>query len=481
MAAAAAASEHGSSSGYPPEKTGWHGEEEEPSWTPQPLRLSAAAADLSPASPSLHQPEALDVSRLVTMPPPYPRHHPAVNNSHPELAAIRSSVRALADLTEVDDAKERFAMASSRRRDEFARAESERRQSLRANLQREIGAGNLGYADAAAIEAHSQDERGRAKELDKAEYELFQNPVVLPLNELLTGRIARAGDLFDDLARHLFDDDRRTDADIPQEGDDRPELLEKLTLLKRIFETREVLHRAVYDMLSTRNGRYREVVVAPYRLAGKRDKTESAEAFFAEDAARREHVYAGEALERARAFRTVVEEAVERGVALQLSVFWDIAPPLRQLLDSIPADLERFGVRIPPAELAENPSYGQHPLQYLYSLLQHAEKSTYQFIESHANLLCLLHEVRGAVVRAEVMRQGRGPVADRRPQGQGTRGARPVEQRAGRRHQERQEAGRRLAAADGRVGRDTRRGGLGVYLTILHPFDALLGGRVFEA
>jgi hypothetical protein len=42
------------------------------------------------------------------------------------------------------------------------------------------------------------------------------------------------------------------------------------------------------------------------------------------------------------------------------------------------------------------------PLQYLYSLLEHAGKSARQFIESQVNLLCLLHEVRGARAKAAV-------------------------------------------------------------------------------
>ncbi len=397
---AAGGSDYRSSSEYPPEKTGWH-DQGEPSSTPQPLH-SLATPVSSSTSPSAHKSESLDVSRLVTMPPPYPRHHPAVNNSHPELATIRSSVRALGDLSEIDNAKERFAIASSKRREEFSQAASQRRQSLRANLQREINAGNLGYADAAAIESDSQDqERDKKKELEKAEYELFQNEVILPLNDLLTGRIARARDFFDELSRHLFDSGR-IDADMPQEeGDDRPELLEKLTLLKWIFEMRETLHRAIYDILSDRNARYCEVVMTPYRLSGNTEKLKSAEAFFAEDAAKREYAYSNEVLDRAREFRSVMEKSVERGVALQLSAFWDIAPPLRQLLDNIPDDLEGFSIQIPAPEYEENPAYREHPLQYLFSLLQHTEKSTYQFIESHTNLLCLLHEVKGAVVNAK--------------------------------------------------------------------------------
>lgn len=344
----------------------------------------------------------MDVSRLVTMPPPYPRHHPAVNNNHPELTETRTAVRALSEISLVATTKEKFVVDSENRREQFKKAQSERRVALRQNLSQEVGAGNISYADAAVLESDAQNtEMGKSKDMEKMEYEEFQNQVVLPLNELLTGRISRATALFDELAAHLFDNEQN-DADMPQEeGDDRPELLEKLTLLKWIFEARESLHRAIFELLSDRNTRYSEVVVTPYRLANNTEKLQSAAAFFAEDAAKRTYAFAHEVCNRARDFRTVVEEAVERGVALQLSAFWDIAPPLCELLDSIPNDLEGFNIRIPAVEYEENPSYRQHPMQYLFSLLLHAEKSTYQFIESHTNLLCLLHEVKEAVVHAK--------------------------------------------------------------------------------
>ncbi|KAG6010917.1 hypothetical protein E4U21_002587 [Claviceps maximensis] len=401
---AAGTSEYGSSSVYPLEKTGWHDQgTSSVGGTPQQSRLSDDTRSGSSSPPSIQsKPEGLDVSRLVTLPPPYPRHHPAVNNNHPQLAAIRTSVRSLSDLSDLNKAKEKFAMESSKRREDFDQAACERRQALVTNLQKEISSGNIGYADAAIIESDSQDqERGKKKELEKEEYEKFQNEAVLPLNDLLTGRITAATDLFDDLARRLFDNGQM-DADMPQEeGDDRPELLEKLTLLKWIFETRESLHRAIYDILSERNARYCEVVMTPYRLSGNHDKLKSAEAFFAEDATKRQYAFANEVLDRARDFRSILEEAVERGVALQLSAFWDIAPPLRRLLDSIPSQLKGFSIQIPASEFDENPSYHDHPLQYLYSILTHTEKSTYQFIESHTNLLCLLHEVKEAVVNAK--------------------------------------------------------------------------------
>ena len=189
----------------------------------------------------------------------------------------------------------------------------------------------------------------------------------MPLNDLLTSRITRATELYDDLARRLFDNGQN-DVDMPQEeGDDRPELLEKLTLLKWIFEARESLHRAIYDLLSERNTRYSEVIITPYRLTGNSEKLKSAEAFFAEDAMKREYAFANEVLNRTRDFRGAVDEAVQRGVALQLSAFWDIAPPLSRLLESIPLDLRGFNIKIPMSEFDENPTYRDHPMQYLLS------------------------------------------------------------------------------------------------------------------
>jgi hypothetical protein len=386
---------------YPPEKQGWHEERQEHTSTPQPglhFRNSIMSGISSPNTPDAQH--YLDVSRLVTLPPPYPRHHPAVNNNHPDLTAIRSAVRAISDLREVDATKQRFLHDSTAARARAAEETRERSQALRINLQQEITSGNMSYAEAAAIEADSAEtEKSQAKELEKAEFERFQTAVVAPLNELITARIAKSSQLFDELRARLFVD---PSPNMPQEeGDEQPELLEKLTLLKWIFEAREGLHRAIFDLLSDRNDRYRDMVLTPYRLSGNTEKLRDAQAFFDEDARKRAREAAEQSHERVRAFRDAVEENVVRGVEVQLSAFWDIAPPLRRVLDDVPLDLCGFMIQIPAAEYAENASYREHPLQYLFSLLLHTEKSTYQFIESQTNLLCLLHEVREAVLGAK--------------------------------------------------------------------------------
>lgn len=375
--------------------------DQDPVLTPQALRhsmLSMATA----SQPNTPNPPCLDISRLVTLPPPYPRHHPAVNNNHPDLADTRAAVRKLSDLTEVAVAKELFQKDSEKRRQELKKQNVERRQALRLNLQQEINSGRLSYADAAVIDGDAtKAENDRAKDLEKIDFEQFQKLVVGSTNDLLTNRILQATQLLDELASGLFSDSGNA-ADMPQEeGDDKPELLEKLTLLKWIFEAREALHKAIFDLLSDRNDRYKAVITTPYRLSGNEEKLQQAEAFFQEDIARRSYVFSTEVLQRIETFEKVISDNVSRGVEVQLSAFWDIAPNISRLLDRIPNNLFGFRVQIPSDEIDENPAYRDHPLQYLFSLLLHTEKSTYQFIESQTNLLCLLHEVREAVMNAK--------------------------------------------------------------------------------
>jgi hypothetical protein len=262
----------------------------------------------------------------------------------------------------------------------------------------------MSYADAAQLEQESKtSEAETSKAQSKASFEEFQKAVVAPVNDLLMQRVHQATKLFSELQSQLFNDAQEQNPNRPQEeGDEQPELLEKLTLLKWIFEARESLHKEVYELLSDRNDRYRNMVIAPYKLAGNEAKVANAEKFFASDGKKRKLEYETEALTRTVEFMDVVESNVVRGVEVQLGAFWDIAPSLRQIIEKVPKRLTReFGVVIPREEYEENPEYAEHPLQYLYHLLEHSEKSTYQFIESQINLLCLLHEVKSAVAVAK--------------------------------------------------------------------------------
>lgn len=410
---------------YPPEKVGWH---EEGRASPQPLGktpTSAAFRSYSPLPPATPNPKHLDVSRLVTLPPPYPRHHPAVNNNHPDLTDIRVTVRTLSEFSEVEATKERFLATSKQMQESAATAATKRRHSLRGKIQREIEAGTMSYADAAKIEAESAaTEAETSKASSKASFELFQTSVVAPLNDLLMKRVHQTTTLFSSLTSQLSTDAEKSSPNIPQEeGDEQPELLEKLTLLKWIFEAREGLHREVYSLLSERNERYAEMVKMPYKLAGNEAKLKNAEKFFATDAHKRRLEYETEALTRTVDFLSIIEPHVVRGVEVQLNAFWDIAPSLRALLEKIPNPLPSpekrgFGIVIPRDEYDENPEYATWPLRYLYHLLEHGEKASYQFIESQVSLLCLLHEGRCAVAAARGrVEEAEGSERSERPEG----------------------------------------------------------------
>ncbi|KAI9768883.1 MAG: hypothetical protein M1839_003860 [Geoglossum umbratile] len=376
---------------------------------PRPLApVSSTPSQHRPSSASSDQ-NKLDISRLITLPPPHPRHHPAVNNNHPDLTAIRTIARSLGDFTEIQAARDAYAVKSEQLQEE-AQKESRRRNSLlRGDIQRKIGAGSMSYSEAARLEAEFETEEGeRKKQRAQTEFDRFQSEVVKVLNAILLQRITTATASFDQLRSKLFVDAQEGSPNMTQEeGDEQPELLEKLTLLKWLFEVREALHREVYELLSERNEKYKVMVLTPYRLSGKEDKIREAEAFFQKDSQDRKVAFEKETLKRVEDFMDVIEQNVVRGVEVQLSAFWDIAPPLLDLIKKIPQDLHvamggfgGFSIQIPQSEYDENPIYHSHPLQYLYSLLCHAEKSTYQFIESQTNLLCLLHEGKSAVATA---------------------------------------------------------------------------------
>ncbi|KAL2001003.1 hypothetical protein VTN02DRAFT_2348 [Thermoascus thermophilus] len=378
---------------YPPEKVGWHEQPSEP-----PPSNNASQGGFNPYSKA----HKLDISRLVTLPPPFPRHHPAVNNSHPDLVSYRTTVRSISDLSEVKGTRQRHRIQLENMQQEHQRKIQEGRRQFRSNIQSQIQQGSITFAEAAEAEAALALEEKRLEEyLVQAEFDSYQEVVLQPLHAILTDRINRATACIDELSSKLFDAAQYETPDQAQEeGDEKPELLEKLTQLKWLFEAREQLHLEIYDLLSERDEKYRAVVSLPYRQSNNEEKIRETDAFFTRDALDRRVQYEAGTLARLESFMDVIEEHVVRGVEIHLSVFWDIAPSLLDLLQKIPEDLRGFEIQIPANEYEENPSYHRHPLQYLYSLLSHAEKSTYQYIESQTNLLCLLHEVKSAVTAA---------------------------------------------------------------------------------
>ncbi|PWY87602.1 hypothetical protein BO70DRAFT_287129 [Aspergillus heteromorphus CBS 117.55] len=378
---------------YPSEKVGWH---EDPT-LPDYSRTVGLGYSRRP-----EQKPKMDVSRLVTLPPPYPRHYPAVNNSHPDLVSYRTLVRSITDLSEVKATRQRHQTDMASLFQKHEQRVKEGRRQFKANIQSQIQQGSITFAEAAEAEAALVvEEHSLERELTKRELDAYQESVLKPMRAILTDRIDRASVCIDELRGRLFDDARSGTPDQTQEeGDEKPELLEKLTQLKWLFEAREQLHRELFDLVSGRDEKYRAVVLLPYKQAANNDKVRETDDFFVKDALDRRVNYEASALTRLESFLDVTEENVARGVEIQLSAFWDIAPPLSTLVQQVPENLRGFQVQIPSNEYDENPSYQDHPLQYLYTLVSHAEKSSYQYIESQINLFCLLHEVKSAVMKA---------------------------------------------------------------------------------
>lgn len=380
---------------YPPEKVGLH---EDPSHA-QPAQSHGYYQPSTPAKPD---PRKLDVSRLVTLPPPYPRHHPAVNNNHPDLTSIRSGLRTISDLEEVKNTKSTFATKIETRKEQESKSLSERRAELRYNIQDNVRAGVMSFADAAKAEADFDGrEHQRAQDVVQWIFDTFQAEVANPLHAMFCERITKVSASIEHLKGRLCSDAQDTNPNQTQEeGDEKPELLEILTLLKWLFEAREQLHKEMFELEDERNDLYRDIIVLPYVQAKNDQKVKEATSFFRRDAQDRKVTFEKDILKRYEDIMAIIEQNVTRGVEAQLSAFWDIAPGLLAIVQQVPSHLQNFDVLVPPQEYEETPAYHDFPLQYLYSLLAHAGRSAYQFIESQINLLCLLHEVKTGVMTA---------------------------------------------------------------------------------
>ncbi|KAF3006530.1 hypothetical protein E8E13_005528 [Curvularia kusanoi] len=377
---------------YPPEKIGLHdGKGKQPAYDNFP----------TPTPPAI-DPRKLDVSRLVTLPPPYPRHHPAVNNNHPDLASIRSSLRTLTELSDVKTTKASFSAKTETRKESENASLNDRRAQVRYNIQENLRNGQMSFQDAAkADEEFEAREHQRAQEVVQNIFDTFQAEVANTLHAMFCERVTKVTASIEHLKGRLSNEAQELNPNQTQEeGDEKPELLEMLTLLKWLFELREQLHKELFELENERNDLYRDIIVLPYVQAKNDQKVKEATEFFRHDAQDRKVTFEKETLKRYEEFLEVIERNVTRGVETQLSAFWDIAPGLLAIVQKVPHCLDDFGILIPLQEYSENPAYHDFPLQYLYTLLAHAGRSAYQFIESQINLLCLLHEVKTAVMIA---------------------------------------------------------------------------------
>ncbi|KAB2109765.1 hypothetical protein AG0111_0g1802 [Alternaria gaisen] len=380
---------------YPPEKVGLHEENLQPPQQ-QPYGYYSRSATATP------DPHKLDVSRLVTLPPSYPRHHPAVNNSHPDLATIRSSLRTLSELDEVKNTKAKFKTKIDSRKEQENASLSDRRAQLRYNIQDNVRNGVMSFAEAAKAEADFEArEHQRAQDVVQWIFDSFQAEVANPLHAMFCERITKATASMEHLKGRLCNEAQEPNPNQTQEeGDEKPELLEMLTLHKWLFEAREQLHKEMFELEDERNDLYRDIIVLPYVQTKNEQKVKEATTFFQRDGQDRKVTFEKETLKRYEDLMNVIEQNVTRGVEAQLSAFWDIAPGLLEIVQQVPRNLHGFEVLVPPQEYVETPAYHEYPLQYLYTLLAHAGRSAYQFIESQINLLCLLHEVKTGVMTA---------------------------------------------------------------------------------
>lgn len=370
---------------------------------------SRPAASRTRSIPARHVKTSLDIAPLLTLLPPYPRQYPAVNNAHPQLAVFRNLVRTLNDLTTVNAVKRDFNAASTARKEAFA-IEALKRRNQHSEYIQQLYTTRNGNGNGPSkrfsfdqLESLNSDFQAREDNLSeealKSEFDLFQSQVVDVAHSDLQERIVAASAAYSDLVKEI-----KSSADAPrggqEEGDEVPEILEKLTCLKWLFDVREQLHREISDLLAERNRRYKEVVITPFFVSREADKIREAEEFFARDENARRLAADKESHARYGGFLDIVESNVIKGVEKQISAFWEVAPLIMECFEKIPVDLTNVHPIVPPEEFHENPAYLREPLRYLLAKIVQAEKSVYQFVEGQTNLLCLLHEIKTLNVAA---------------------------------------------------------------------------------
>ncbi|THZ30857.1 hypothetical protein D6C91_01008 [Aureobasidium pullulans] len=388
---------------YPSEKIGWH--EEENVFTPS---NPPSAALLSPRNKApVGRPagsSALDVTRLVTLPPPYPRHYPAVNNSHPALSILRANHRSVANLSGIRELIQSHESTEASRRQAWRTSAGERLRHFRSQTQSSINTGKISYNDATQAElTFRRSEAANVLQQAETQCQDFRQRVYEPVHRMLSEHSRSCDECIEQLIKALDAEAECNQNLLAQtEGDERPELVEQLTLLKWLFESKEHIHKERFDIDTALMARESAAILTSYQQNGNEVQIRQVERHFESERQRRQLEYAQETNKRFDHLRKTVERHISRGVEIQLSAFWDIAPGLVEVVHKVPDDLRRFEMAIPANELAENVSYQDFPLQYMYTILVHAKKSAYQFIEAQTNLLCLLHEVHTATESASL-------------------------------------------------------------------------------
>ncbi|KAK6352636.1 hypothetical protein TWF730_009454 [Orbilia blumenaviensis] len=329
------------------------------------------------------EPFLLDIQPLLAIVPPYPRQFPASDNSHPSLQKTRKAITDLKDLRVIHKLKFDFTTSLPRIQDEYAAEARARKVAHQDYIQRLFNEGRVTYEEMDRLTAEFERREGDAKadELQK-EFDRFQKEVVTPSHTELMDRIDKATSLMETIQTDISSSAK---ANISiREG---PELLEKLNIMRSIFETRELLYGEINTLIADRDSRYKEVTIAPFLNEGDTDGIREAEEFFS-DAAKQTQVTADkDAVERAKSFLDKVEKDVIVGVESEVSNFWDVAPTLTGLLEKIPTDLSNFRPIIPDEEFYSNANYAQFPLLYLKKKLDYVGNSIYQHAQAQMRLL----------------------------------------------------------------------------------------------
>lgn len=339
---------------------------------------------------------------MLTLLPPFPRIFPAINNCHPQLADFRNLVRNLNDLEELQIISREFQNSSQKKRENAAMEARKRRHQHSDAVQRLYQEGKINYEQVDAMDRDFETEENDRKVTElKEEFDRFQKEVVDIVHSGLMERVALASEAYDQVQAEIVASSANSVNNRDKEGDEIPELLEKLTLLKWLFDLKEILYREVHELLKDRNRRYKELIVTPFYNTRQGDRIREAEEFFTQDELTRRIDNDQASLKRFEEFLTVMEENVLKGVEIQISCFWDIAPLVSECFEKIPHDLENVEPIVPPEEAHENPGYEENPLIYLKEKVYFAERSCYQFVEAQTNLLCLLHEVKTSLSKAK--------------------------------------------------------------------------------
>lgn len=306
---------------------------------------------LSVLTPKTSQSAKLDISRLITLPPPYPWCNPALKNNHPELQEYRVILEHIKDRSHLDASLDNLAPNQDFSQDSF---------------------------------------------------NVYRTQVMLPRKATTKTRLNAASkamsqlcDLLDREAWHL-----KSTQGVEHVGD-QSGLLEKLSLLRWLADACEQLYKDLFDLKTENDARYEDVVLSSYLPSKQESKAGEVRLFFIADGKARFVRYRREALERVGQLHERVGKHVTDGVQALVSAFSNTAPLLQEVIERVPTEaLASFEVDIPQHEYADNPSYAKFPLQYLLTLLLRPERASYQFIEAQIDLLCLLDEVKTAVVTA---------------------------------------------------------------------------------